>query len=93
MLSYYPLPLNNIWSQNLLWGLKLSFPLLSPAEQLDELKKQLERERNLKFEEATKELDNVKLDVESRRRDLEARQRKVEAVVAEVLSTSVNLYT
>ncbi|KAK4860405.1 hypothetical protein QYF36_023101 [Acer negundo] len=54
------------------------------AEQLDELRKQLERERNLKFEEASKECDNVKLDVESRRHDLEARQRKVEALVAEV---------
>ncbi|KAJ0043992.1 hypothetical protein Pint_17257 [Pistacia integerrima] len=40
--------------------------------------------RNLKFQEATKELENVKVEVESRRRDLEARQRKVEAVVAEV---------
>ncbi|XP_031265907.1 kinetochore protein NUF2 homolog [Pistacia vera] len=56
----------------------------SKAEQLDELKKQFEKERNLKFQEATKELENVKVEVESRRRDLEARQRKVEAVVAEV---------
>ncbi|KAH7575743.1 hypothetical protein JRO89_XS02G0206700 [Xanthoceras sorbifolium] len=67
--------------------------LFKLSEQLDELRKQLERERNLKFEEVTKELDNVKLDVESTRRDLEARQRKVEAVVAEVLSTPLNVYT
>ncbi|KAF5470235.1 hypothetical protein F2P56_010760 [Juglans regia] len=54
------------------------------VEQLDELRKQLEKERDLKCEEATKEFNNTKLEVESRRRDLEARQRNVEAVVLEV---------
>ncbi|CAB4267797.1 unnamed protein product [Prunus armeniaca] len=54
------------------------------VEQFNELKKQLEKERDLKFEEASKELNNVKLEVESRRRDMEARQRDVEAAVAEV---------
>lgn len=54
-------------------------------EQFNELKKQLEKDRDLKFEEASKELNNVKLEVESRRRDMEARQRDVEAAVAEVL--------
>lgn len=54
------------------------------AEQLDELTKQVEKERDLKCEESTKEFNNVKLEVESRRRELEARQKNVEAVVAEV---------
>ncbi|XAR49393.1 hypothetical protein NMG60_11032579 [Bertholletia excelsa] len=54
------------------------------VEQLDEVRKHLEKERDLRCEEATKELNNVKLEVESKRRDLELRQTKVEAVVAEV---------
>ncbi|GAV61138.1 Nuf2 domain-containing protein [Cephalotus follicularis] len=54
------------------------------AEQLDESRKKLEKERDLKYEEATRELNDVKLNVESRRRDLEAGQRNIEAVVAEV---------
>ncbi|KAM1392482.1 hypothetical protein ACFX2I_020053 [Malus domestica] len=54
------------------------------VEQLNELKKQLERERDLKFEDASKDLNNVELEVESRRRDLEARQKAVEAAVEEV---------
>jgi kinetochore protein Nuf2 len=61
---------------------------LSPAEQLDELTKQVEKERDLKCEESTKEFNNVKLEVESRRRELEARQKNVEAVVAEVFCIS-----
>ncbi|CAK9178167.1 unnamed protein product [Ilex paraguariensis] len=44
------------------------------ADQLDDFRKQLEKERNLSWEEATKELNNVKLEVESQRRDLESRQ-------------------
>lgn len=60
----------------------------SPVEQLDDLRKQLEKERDLKCEEATKEFNNMKSEVESRRRDLEARQRNVEAVVVEVLCIS-----
>lgn len=51
---------------------------------LNDLKKKLEKERDLKFEEATKEFNNVKLEVESRRGILEARQKDVEAAVAEV---------
>lgn len=51
------------------------FLLLTPVEQLDELRKQLEKERDLKCEEAAKEFNNVKLEVESRRHDLEASQR------------------
>lgn len=55
-------------------------------EQLDEIRKQLEKERDLRYEEATKELNIVKLEVESKRRDLESRQTKIQAVVAEVCS-------
>ncbi|GLT42767.1 hypothetical protein SLA2020_167510 [Shorea laevis] len=54
------------------------------VEQLDKLRGQLEKERDLKFEESTKEFNNVKMQMESRRRNLEARQKKVEDVVAEV---------
>ncbi|KAF5732127.1 kinetochore protein NUF2 isoform X1 [Tripterygium wilfordii] len=54
------------------------------VEQLDELRIQLEKERNLKFKEANTELNNVKLEVESRRHNLEARRRNVEAAIAEV---------
>ncbi|XP_052184638.1 kinetochore protein NUF2 homolog [Diospyros lotus] len=53
------------------------------VEQLDELRKQSEKERDFRCEEATKELNNVKLEVGLKRRDLESRQTKVEAVVAE----------
>lgn len=61
------------------------FTFLFSVEQWDELRKQLEKERDFKCEEAAKELNNVKLAVESRRHELEARQRKVEAQAAEVL--------
>ncbi|PON83922.1 Kinetochore protein Nuf [Trema orientale] len=54
------------------------------VEQLEESKRQLEKERDLRCEEATKEFNQVKLEVESKRRNLEARQKSVEAVVAEV---------
>ncbi|CAL5434484.1 unnamed protein product [Camellia sinensis] len=54
------------------------------VEQLDEIRKQLEKERDFRCEEATKELNNVKLEVESMRCDLESRQAKIAAVVAEV---------
>ncbi|OMO95699.1 hypothetical protein COLO4_15711 [Corchorus olitorius] len=52
--------------------------------ELRELQRQLQKERDLKFEESTKYLNDVKLEVEWKRRDLEARQKKVEDVVAEV---------
>ena len=53
-------------------------------EQLEELRRHLEKERDAKCEEATKELNRVKHEVESRRHDLEVRQKNVEALVAEV---------
>ncbi|GLT30565.1 hypothetical protein SLA2020_053590 [Shorea laevis] len=52
--------------------------------QLNEIRSQLAKERDLKFSESTWEFNNVKLEVESRRHNLEARQKKVEDVVAEV---------
>lgn len=53
-------------------------------QQVEESKFQLEKEMDVKCEEAAKEFERLKLDVESRRQDLEARQKNVEAVVAEV---------
>lgn len=61
------------------------------VEQLDEIRKQLEKERDLRYEEATKELNIVKLEVESKRRDLESRQTKIQAVVAEADAMSTKL--
>ncbi|CAK7355266.1 unnamed protein product [Dovyalis caffra] len=63
------------------------------AQQLNDLKKLLEKERDLKCEEATKEFNNTKSEVESRRHDLEARQRKVEAVLTEVdaITSKINV--
>lgn len=58
-----------------------------PAQQLDEVRKQLETERDAKCDEVTKEFHNMKMVVESRRRDLEARQENVKAMLAEVLYT------
>ncbi|KAF3452622.1 hypothetical protein FNV43_RR03055 [Rhamnella rubrinervis] len=58
--------------------------LQGKVDQLNELKKQIEKERDIKCQEATKEFNNVKLEVESKRRDLEARQKNIEAVVSEV---------
>ncbi|KAK4343291.1 hypothetical protein RND71_036385 [Anisodus tanguticus] len=54
------------------------------ADQLEELRKQLEKERDLSYEEAAKELKNVKLEVESKRHGLDARQTDLEGVLAEV---------
>ncbi|XP_047333644.1 kinetochore protein NUF2 homolog [Impatiens glandulifera] len=59
-------------------------------EQLKEQMKQLEKERDLRCGEATKELNNVKMEVEVRKRDLESRQSKVEALVAEVDSITAS---
>ncbi|CAL1352631.1 unnamed protein product [Linum trigynum] len=63
------------------------------AQQLAELRKQLEKERKMKFEDADKELHSKKLEVESRKRDLEERQRKVEAVLgeADAINSKINL--
>ncbi|KDP38869.1 hypothetical protein JCGZ_05026 [Jatropha curcas] len=67
--------------------------LQAKAQRSDELRKMLEKERDLKCEEATKEYNNVKLEVESRRLDLEARQKKVEAALSEVdaITSKTNL--
>ncbi|GAB4848113.1 hypothetical protein Ancab_002777 [Ancistrocladus abbreviatus] len=54
------------------------------AEQLDEYRRQLEKERDLRHEESTKELNKVTLEVASKKQELEARGRKIEAVLAEV---------
>ncbi|XP_030476821.2 kinetochore protein NUF2 homolog [Syzygium oleosum] len=53
-------------------------------EQLDELRKQVEKESHTNCEKATREVNNVKMEMESRKHELEARQRKVESVVGEV---------
>lgn len=57
--------------------------------QLEEHKRQLQKERDLKFEESTKHLNSVKSEVLSKRCELEARQKKVEDVVAEVDSITI----
>ncbi|KAB1207031.1 hypothetical protein CJ030_MR7G011352 [Morella rubra] len=77
---------NYVMSFSELAVLSLKLSLFISVEQLDELRKQLEKERDLKLEDATKDFNNVKLEVESRRRDLEARQKNVEAVVVEAIS-------
>ncbi|XP_047315097.1 kinetochore protein NUF2 homolog [Impatiens glandulifera] len=59
-------------------------------EQLKEQMKQLKKERDLRCEEATKELNNVKMEVEIRKHDLESRQSKVEALVAEMDSITAS---
>lgn len=59
---------------------------------MDELKKQLEKEREVNCEAATKELTNVKLEVESRKHGNETRQRNVEALLTEVHSISFANY-
>lgn len=55
-----------------------------PADQLKEFKRQLEKEGALHHEEVSKELNNVKLEVESKRHALEWSQRRAESMVAEV---------
>ncbi|XP_022861143.1 uncharacterized protein LOC111381578 [Olea europaea var. sylvestris] len=57
--------------------------LQAKADQLKEFKRQLEKESSLRMEDATKELNNVKLEVESKKHTLDQRQRQVESVVAE----------
>ncbi|KAK7319079.1 hypothetical protein RJT34_03792 [Clitoria ternatea] len=56
----------------------------SKVEQMEELRKQLEKECNLTCEEATKFLSRTKSEVESKRCAIETRQRDVEAVLSEV---------
>ncbi|KAH1128693.1 hypothetical protein J1N35_000071 [Gossypium stocksii] len=57
--------------------------------QLEEHQRQLQKERDLKFEESTKHLNSVKSEVLSKRCELEARQKKVEDVVSEVDSITI----
>ena len=56
------------------------------VEQAVDLKNALEKERGLKRAEAIKELNKVKLQIESKLHDLEVRERNVEAMVAKVAS-------
>ena len=60
------------------------------VEESEETKKQLEKERDFRCEEAFKKFNQVKMEVESQRRDLEARQKNVEAVVSKVLLHDLN---
>ncbi|KAL8116090.1 hypothetical protein AgCh_022545 [Apium graveolens] len=61
------------------------------ANQRHELKKQLEKEGVLNCEAATKELTNVKLEVESRKHHFELRKRNVEALLTEVDTIEANI--
>lgn len=45
---------------------------------------QLEEEKAMRQEEADKEVNNVKFEVEAKRHELELRQKQVETMVAEV---------
>lgn len=53
------------------------------VDQLLEMKRNVEKECAHAREEATKELNNVRSEVESKRRALQMRQKQVEAVIAE----------
>ncbi|KAK1305673.1 hypothetical protein QJS10_CPA10g01550 [Acorus calamus] len=57
-------------------------------EQLEELVKATQKERNLKLAEATRELDSVKVEVKAQLRELELRERRIEAMVAKFYSYS-----
>ncbi|CAN1169564.1 Kinetochore protein NUF2 homolog [Linum perenne] len=70
-------------------GLRILYSEPFSAQQLAELRKQLEKERETKLEDANKELRSKQQEVESKKRDLEARQRKVVAVLGEVLPSLV----
>lgn len=54
------------------------------VRQLHESLKQLEKEKEVMFDDWTKQLNELKLEVESGRRQLEARQNDVESVVTMV---------
>lgn len=60
----------------------LVFP--SSGEHMEELRKQLEKECSIMWEEATKHLSSKKSEVESKRYAIETRQRNVEAVLSKV---------
>ncbi|KAL4588466.1 hypothetical protein LXL04_001357 [Taraxacum kok-saghyz] len=59
------------------------FELQGRVDQLEELLQQLEKEKDLKCEEASKELNNVRSQVEFNRNGLEQRQKNIQALVAE----------
>ncbi|GKC14221.1 hypothetical protein Tco_1011003, partial [Tanacetum coccineum] len=61
------------------------------VDQLEELQKQLEKEKDLKCEEASKELNNVRAQVEYNRRGLEQRERNAEALVSEGAAINKNV--
>lgn len=54
------------------------------VEQMKESWKAFEKERELKYEEATKELNRVKLELESEKSNVESRGKRVEAMWEEV---------
>ncbi|KAH0884052.1 hypothetical protein HID58_060148, partial [Brassica napus] len=58
--------------------------VLYTVRQLHESLKQLEKEKEVMFDDWTKQLNELKLEVESGRRQLEARQNDVESVVTMV---------
>ncbi|KAL9271530.1 Kinetochore protein NUF2-like protein, partial [Drosera capensis] len=61
------------------------------ADQVDQQKEQLQKEKELKYEQGSKEFNKVKIDVESRRHTLEAIGRRVEAVFVKMDSTKVKI--
>ncbi|KAJ8768236.1 hypothetical protein K2173_021176 [Erythroxylum novogranatense] len=65
----------------------------SKAQQLEELRKLLEKEREIKCEDAAKEFTKIKLEADSRRLDLEEGRRKLETMVGEIdaLTSKTNL--
>ncbi|XP_020213293.1 kinetochore protein NUF2 homolog [Cajanus cajan] len=56
----------------------------SKVEQMEELRKQLEKECNIRCEEATKYLNSTQSEVETKRCDIETRKRNVAAMLSEV---------
>nr|XP_043626741.1 kinetochore protein NUF2 homolog [Erigeron canadensis] len=67
------------------------FELQGRADQLEELVKLTEKERDASCEEASKELNNVKSQLEFDRRGLEQRRRNVEALVVEAAAINENV--
>ncbi|GAB2236073.1 hypothetical protein Droror1_Dr00027805 [Drosera rotundifolia] len=61
------------------------------ADQVDQQKERLQKEKELKYQQGSKEFNKVKIDVESRRHTLEAIGRRVKAVFVEVDSTKVKI--
>ncbi|MCL7034829.1 hypothetical protein MKW94_027770, partial [Papaver nudicaule] len=59
------------------------------VEQLEELKRVYEKEKDMKHEEVAKNLDSLKLELESKKCDLAAREVKVKALVAQ--GDSINM--